>query len=166
MNCGIVKLHYSEPNSAFACAVWVRFPEDAFFPIDHLGQVPSAATTRRPHQRSLAMQACQPSTHNRFKALKAEGLSFWRAWLRALLVTAQPNSAWPRRLMKNWSSAFCKPAATAELEKKRHHRGQRQAPCPGEVAGLDAMGLAKRIRVEDLGKLGQQLADKRCGAYG
>ena len=57
-------------------------------------------------------------------------------------------------------------AATAELKKKRHHRGQQQAPCPSEVAGIDAMGLAKRIRVEGVGKLGQQLADKRCGAYG
>ena len=38
-------------------------------------------------------------------------------------------------------------------------------PVDYSASQLDAMDLAKRIGVEGLGKLGQQLADKRCGAY-
>ena len=67
---------------------------------------PSAATMRKPHQRSYPVCAlCQPLTHSPLSSTNADALNFCRAWHKALLVTVRKKSPAPLDCSKNASSA-------------------------------------------------------------
>ena len=129
-------------------------------------QVPSAATTRRPLP-ALASHAGVPALNPQpVQGAKGRGLELLARLAQGAFGHGPAKLGLAAQAHEKLVQCVLEAAATAELEEKHHHRGQRQTPCPGEVAGLDAMGLEKSIGVEGVGKLGQQLADKRCGAYG